>query len=591
MGDASHSGAAPPVARRSPFSPLRHGTFRAVWAATLISNFGVLIQAVGAAWLMTSLTGSAGLVALVQASTTLPIMLFSLAAGAIADNYDKRTVMLVAQSGMLAVSIVLAGWTFLGLITPGSLLTFTFLIGCGTALNNPAWQSSVRDMVSRQELPQAIALNSVGMNIARSVGPALGGMIVAAAGAAAAFAVNAISYLALLAVLLRWTPERQTRLLPPESLGAAMGAGIRFVSMSPTIRTVLFRAFVFGLAGSAVQALMPLVARDLVRGGPVTFGLLLGAFGMGAIAGGLFSSRIRQARGTEGLVRLSFIGFAGCALLTAVSSVTALTMLAMAVGGACWVLALSSFNVAVQVSSPRWVVGRTLALYQAAAFGGIALGSWTWGLVAEHFSISAALALSALVHLLAVLVGLRWVLPDDQEINLEPLNRWKEPNLGLDVQHRSGPIVVTIEYRIREEDVREFLALMAERRRIRRRDGARHWHLLRDLSQPELWTERYDTPTWLDYIRMAQRITQADASIVDRLRALHRGSEPPEVRRRIERQPISTCRRGIIRVRSMTSLLTRHNRRDGLFGAVIPSPFGFPAVDTNEPNPQYVILL
>jgi predicted MFS family arabinose efflux permease len=471
-------------------------------------------------------------------------MLFSLSAGAIADNYDKRTVMLVAQSGMLAVSIVLAGWTFLGLITPGSLLTFTFLIGCGTALNNPAWQSSVRDMVSRQELPQAIALNSVGMNIARSVGPALGGMIVAAAGAAAAFAVNAISYLALLAVLLRWTPERQTRLLPPESLGAAMGAGIRFVSLSPTIRTVLFRAFVFGLAGSAVQALMPLVARDLVRGGPVTFGLLLGAFGMGAIAGGLFSSRIRQARGTEGLVRLSFIGFAGCALLTAVSSVTALTMLAMAVGGACWVLALSSFNVAVQVSSPRWVVGRTLALYHAAAFGGIALGSWTWGLVAEHFSISAALALSALVHLLAVLVGLRWVLPDDQEINLEPLNRWKEPNLGLDVQHRSGPIVVTIEYRIREEDVREFLALMAERRRIRRRDGARHWHLLRDLSQPELWTERYDTPTWLDYIRMAQRITQADASIVDRLRALHRGSEPPEVRRRIERQPISTLQEG-----------------------------------------------
>jgi MFS family permease len=529
-----------PAARASPFSPLRHGTFRAVWVAILISNFGGLIQSVGAAWLMTSLTGSAGLVALVQASTTLPIMLFSLAAGAIADNYDKRAVMLVAQGFMIAVSVALAGCAYLGLITPWILLIFTFLIGCGTALNNPAWQSSVRDMVPRQDLPQAIALNSVGMNIARSVGPALGGMIVAVAGAAVAFAVNAVSYLALIVVLFRWRPERHPRLLPPESLGAAMGAGIRFVAMSPTIRTVLFRAFVFGLAGSAIQALMPLVARDLIRGGPVTFGLLLGAFGLGAVGGGLFSSRIRQARGAEGLVRQSFIGFAVCALVTAFSANTALTMLAMALGGACWVLALSSFNVAVQVSSPRWVVGRTLALYQTAAFGGMAVGSWTWGLLAERFSISEALALSALVHLLAVLVGLRWVLPNDEGANLEPLNRWREPSLGLEIQHRSGPIVVTIEYRIREEDVPEFLALMAERRRIRRRDGARHWHLLRDLAEPELWTERYDTPTWLDYMRQAQRITQADARIVDRLRELHRGTELPRVRRRIERQPVST---------------------------------------------------
>ena len=538
--EAAVSATQNPAARPSPFAPLRHGTFRAVWLANLISNFGGLIQAVGAAWLMTSLTGSAALVALVQASISLPIMLFSLAAGAIADNYDKRAVMLVAQAFMIAVSVVLAGCAFLGLIAPWSLLVFTFLIGCGTALNNPAWQSSVRDMVPRQDLPQAIALNSVGMNIARSVGPALGGMIVAVAGAAAAFAVNAFSYLALIVVLLRWRPEHQARLLPPESLGAAMGAGIRFVAMSLTIRMVLVRAFMFGLAGSAVQALMPLVARDLVRGGPVTFGLLLGAFGMGAIGGGLFSSRIRQVIATEGLVRLSFFGFAVCALVTAFSVSTPLTMLVLAVSGACWVLALSSFNIAVQVSSPRWVVGRTLALYQTAAFGGMALGSWMWGMTAERFSVTEALVLSALVHLLGVLVGMRWALPNTEEANLEPLNRWKEPSLSLDIRHRSGPIVVTIEYRIREEDVREFLTLMAERRRIRRRDGARHWHLLRDLAEPELWTERYDTPTWLDYMRQAQRVTQADARIIDRLRELHRGAEPPQVRRRIERQPIST---------------------------------------------------
>jgi MFS family permease len=217
---------------------------------------------------------------------------------------------------------------------------------------------------------------------------------------------------------------------------------------------------------------MPLVARDLVGDGPITFGLLLGAFGVGAIGGGLFSSGIRQALGTEGLVRLSFAGFAVCALVTAFSSSTHLTMVVMALGGSCWVLALSSFNVAVQISSPRWVVGRTLALYQTAAFGGMALGSCTWGQLTERFSISGALVLSALVHLLAVLVGLRWVLPNDEEANLEPLDRWREPSLSMEIQHRSGPIVVTIEYRIRKEDVREFLTLMAERRRIRRRDGA-----------------------------------------------------------------------------------------------------------------------
>ena len=318
-----------------------------------------------------------------------------------------------------------------------------------------------------------------------------------------------------------------------------MGAGIRFLAMSPSIRMVLVRTFVFGLAGSAVQALMPLVARDLVGGGPATFGLLFGAFGVGAIGGGLFSGHIRQALRTEGMARLSFIGSAVCALVTAVSSNTPLTMIAMGLGGASWVLVLSSFNLAVLASSPRWVAGRTLALFQMALFGGIALGSGTWGLLAERLSISEALVLSALVHLLAVLVGLRWALPDEKDANLEPLNRWKHPSLSMEIQHRSGPIVITIDYRIREEDVREFLALMAERRRIRRRDGARHWHLLRDLAEPELWTERYDTPTWLDYVRQAQRITQADARIVDRLSELHRGAEPPQVRRRIERQPVS----------------------------------------------------
>jgi MFS family permease len=523
------------MTRTSALAPFRHGIFRAVWFATLASNFGGLIQSVGASWMMTSIA-SADLVALVQASTTLPIMLFSLAAGAISDNYDRRVVMLVAQFFMLIVSVALTACTYLGLMTPWLLLTFTFLIGCGAALNGPAWQSSVGDLVPRPDLPGAVALNSMGFNIARSVGPAIGGVIVAAAGAAAAFAVNAFSYIALIVVLSRWKPKRAPRTLPPETLGIAMGAGIRYVAMSPTIRSVLLRSFAFGFAASAIQALMPLAARDLVQGGPVTYGLLLGAFGAGAVGGALLSHRLRQALAVEALVRWSFAGFAICAVATALSSSTPATMAAMAVGGACWVLALSTFNVTIQLSAPRWVVGRALALYQTAAFGGMALGSWIWGVLAQEFGAGDALLISAMAHAIGLLIGLLFALPDLDEANLDPLRRWTEPTIALDIQSRSGPIVITIEYIIRREDEVEFLTVMAERRRIRRRDGARHWRLLRDLANPEIWMERYDSPTWLDYVRHNQRITHADARIGERLRELHRGPELPRVRRMIERQ-------------------------------------------------------
>jgi MFS family permease len=504
--------------------------------ASLASNFGGLIQSVGASWLMATIAGSAELVALVQASTTLPIMLFSLAAGAIADNYERRTVMLVAQLFMLVVSVVLTIFTSLGWVTPWLLLTFTFLIGCGAALNGPAWQSSVGEMVPRADLPAAIALNSMGFNLARSVGPALGGLIVAAGGAAAAFAANSLSYFALIAVLFRWKPRSSPRTLPPERLGIAMSAGLRYVRMSPTIRTVLTRAFVFGFGASAVQALMPLVARDLVQGGPVTFGLLLGAFGAGAVTGALVSGRVRQILSVEALVRVSFVGFGLCAIVAALSSARPLTMAAMALGGACWVLALSTFNVTIQLSAPRWVVGRALALYQTAAFGGLALGSWIWGLLAEAFGPGDALLISAVAHAAGLAIGLFRPLPEFEEADLDPLRRWVEPKVALDIQPRSGPIVISIEYLISEEDVVEFLAVMAERRRVRRRDGARHWTLLRDLENPDMWIERYHTPTWLDYVRYNQRVTQADARIGDRLRALHRGPEPPKVHRMIERQ-------------------------------------------------------
>jgi MFS family permease len=543
-------------ARASALAPFRHGVFRDVWLANLGSQFGGLIQTVGASWLMLSIAESAEMVTLVQAFTTLPIVLFALMAGAVADSFDRRTVMMVAQVFMLLVSATLALCAYLQLITPWLLLLLTFLIGCGAAFNGPAWQASVAEMVPREYLPSAVALNSMGFNIARSVGPAVGGLIVAAAGAAAAFAVNTFSYIGIIIVLGRWRRPPEPRLLPRERLGMAIRAGIRYVAMSPHIKFTLLRGLVFGAGASALVALLPLIAKDLVGGDSVTYGLLLGSFGAGAVGGALIAHRLRLSLSNEAIVRVASLAFALAVAVTAVSTRLPLTMAAQLVCGAGWVLVLATFNVTVQTSAPRWVVGRALSLYQMAIFAGMAGGSWLWGVVTGELGLATALLVSVLILLGSSGLGLRYALPQTEDLKLNLLERWKEPEIALEIEQRSGPVVVTIEYRIREDDVLDFLAAMGERKRIRRRDGARHWSLLRDLSEPELWIERYDSPTWLDYVRQNQRITEDDAAIWDRIRSLHQGPDKPRVRRMIERQTSSPPPGTAPRVRELAEPLT-----------------------------------
>ena len=525
--------------RTSPLAPFRNETFRVIWAASLISNFGGLIQSVGAAWMMASISSSANMVALVQASTSLPIMLFSVAAGALADNFDRRKLMLTAQCFMLVVSIGLTLSAWYGLLTPWLLLTFTFLIGCGAALNSPAWQASVGDMVPREDLPAAVSLNSMGFNLTRSVGPAIGGAIVAAAGAAAAFAANALSYFALLYALLRWKPVIPQSALPREDFARAISAGLRYVSMSPNICKVLLRGFVFGLATSSILSLLPLIARDLIQGGPLTYGILLGCFGLGAIGGALMNARLRERFTSETIARMAFAGFAVSASVCAVSASALLTGAVLTIAGACWVMALSLFNTTVQLSTPRWVVARALSLYQMATFGGIAGGSWIWGTTADTHGAEAALLASAVVMIAGAALGLRYGLPELRSLNVDPLGRFSEPDLPLDLKPRSGPIVVLIDYEIAEGDIPEFLETMTERRRIRIRDGAGQWALMRDLENPTIWTETYHVPTWVEYVRHNQRRTHADAANGEKLRQLHRSAEPPRVHRMIERQTIA----------------------------------------------------
>jgi MFS family permease len=528
--------AIPAEHRSSALSPLRYPVFRGVWAASTVSNLGVLIQSVGASWLMIALAPSADMVALVLASVYLPITLLSLVAGAVADSLDRRKVMLAAQAFMLIVSATLAAFAWSGLMTPWLLLFFTFLMGCGTAFNGPAWQASVGDMVPRAELPGAVALNSMGFNLARSLGPAIGGAIVAAAGAAAAFAVSTVSNIALIVVLLRWRSPADTRTLPRETLGIAVAAGVRFVAGSPSIRTVLLRSAVFCIAAGALMALMPLIAKNLIGGGPLTYGLLLGAFGVGAVGGAIGNAKLREVMSTEAIVRLTSVAFAVAAAIAGVSTQLLVTMAVLLIAGAGWLLALATFNVAVQMSAPRWVVARALSIYQMSAFGGLAAGSWLWGEVAAGESVTLALLVASVVMLACAALGVWMPVAQTKELNLDLLRLWKEPNTVVPVDARTGPVVITIGYVIREADIEEFMAEMVERRRVRRRDGARSWRLLRDLADPEVWIERYETPTWLDYVRHNSRMTHHDATISERLKVLHQGSEGPTVRRMIERQ-------------------------------------------------------
>lgn len=520
----------------SPFSiPL----YRRIWVANIASQFGGLIQSVGAAWLMVQLAGSETQIALVQASVTLPIMILSLLSGAVADNYPRRTVMLISQIYMFAVSALLFLCAFMGWLNPWMLLAFTFLIGCGTALNAPSWQATVGDIVPRQTIAAAVSMNSLGFNIARTAGPALGGAIVAAAGAAAAFAVNVVSYIGIIYVLLAWKPDKPLKPTLKEDLRTAIASGVRYVSMSPPIRQVMTRAALFGIAASAPLSLLPLVARELIGGGAVTFGILSGAFGIGAVIGALSNRRLRQRFSSELILRMTISAIIAGAILIALSGWLPLTVLGLVICGAGWLLSMATMNVTVQMSAPRWVVGRALSLYQMALFGAMAAGSWITGQLAENFGVRDALLIMTAAQSLSLIAGFFRRLPQVEDLNLDLKGLWRQPDIKVPVDPRSGPVHVTVEYRILETDIPRFFAAMNERRRIHLRDGARAWALVRDLSDPEVWKEQYSFARWLDYVLHNERRTHADDASLNIVKTLHQGSWPPVIVRMLERQVAS----------------------------------------------------
>ena len=506
-----------------------------------MSNFGLLIMGVGAAWAMTRMTSSADMVALVQTSLMLPVALVSTPAGALADMFDRRKVGLAALAIALAGSLSLTVLAWLGLMTPVLLLLFCFIIGSGMALFGPAWQASVSEQVPTEALPAAVALNGISYNIARSFGPAIGGVIVAAAGSIAAFATNAILYLPLIVVLFLWRRVKEVSRLPPERMARAVISGVRYILHSPSIRIVLARTLVTGVAGGSVSALMPIVTRDLLNGGAQTYGLMLGTFGMGAVIGALNVSTLRERFGNENAIRLCVIVMGAGVIVVAMSRSPILTAGALLFAGAGWTASVTLFNVGIQLAAPRWVSGRALAAYQAAISGGIALGSWVWGGTASAIGVKGSLLVSGATLVASSLLGFWMRMPVVSGPNQQALDALADPEVRLPLTARSGPIVVEIEYRVDTAKARLFYAVMQHVQLSRQRNGAYGWSFARDIADPELWTERFHCPTWHDYLRQRSRSTESERALHLRANAFHIGPEPIRIRRMLER-PIGSVR-------------------------------------------------
>ncbi len=533
------TGPAPARGGWTALAPLRDSTFRNIWTASLLSNFGQLVLGVAAAWEMTRLASPA-MVALVQTALMLPLMLVAVPAGAIADMFDRRKIAMTGLAFSSAAALTLTLLSTAGLAGPWVLLAFCSLIGGGVALYSPAWQASISEQVPPEHLPAAVSLGSVSYNIARSFGPALGGVIVLAFGAKAAFATNALLYLPLLGAFFLWKRRHTPPRLPPERLHRAIVSGLRYALHAVSVRTVMVRSVAFGLMGAASSALTPLVTRDLLHGDAGTYGFLLGATGVGAVAGALLVSDLRERLSPETAVRIATVIVGLMVLVTGLSHHVWLTALAMAIAGAANMLTISMLNVAVQLSVPRWVAARALAWYQSSLTGGLAFGSWFWGQVTASHGVSIALIASAAGLVLLPLLGLFLPLPGTVGSDVEIVELNDEPEVALGLTHRSGPIVVEIDYRVDPADARDFYDAMLRLQSVRLRNGAFDWSIARDIGDAAGWTERFHFPTWQDYLRQRTRFTQSDLALqaaADAYNAI-RGAR---VRRRLER-PLGSVR-------------------------------------------------
>lgn len=515
--------------RASPWSPLRIPLYRALWIAAIASNIGTWMHEVGAGWLMTTLSPTPVMVALVQTATSFPALLLALPAGALADIIDRRRYLLMTQTWLACVAALLGFLTLTGMTTAWALVGLTFAIGIGTAMNLPAWAAVTPEIVPRSELPAAIALNSVGMNLARAIGPALAGFIVALAGTGTVFMLNAVSFLGVMVFLHRWKRQPAASMLPAERFFSALRTGFRFVRHHRPLHGAMIRGAAFFLFASAPWALLPLIARFQVGGGPQTLGLLVAAIGAGAVIGAVILPRLRARYSRDVLVAGATALYAAAMVGVALLTDTLALAMAMLLSGAAWIAALSSLQVAAQLALPDWVRSRGLAVFMATFMGSMAFGSLLWGSIAQHTTLQAALLVAAAGALFSARLTWRWKISGIEDLDLSPSMHWPAPVAHDTVTHDRGPVMVTIAYRVHPARRDEFLALIRDIGKGRRRDGAFSWGIVEDSGQPHRFLEYFMVESWLEHLRQHSRVTNADRILQDRVRRLLADGSEPEI--------------------------------------------------------------
>jgi predicted MFS family arabinose efflux permease len=516
-----------PERRASPWIAFRHKAFAVVWIATVVANVGTWMYNAASGWLMTSLDADPLTVSLVQVATSLPMFLFALPAGALADTVDKRRFLIISEIVITVVAAMSAVLVWLDFVNPPLLLLFTFLLGAGAAFTAPAWQSVVPQLVPKHDLAAAVASNGVGVNISRAIGPALSGVIIGALGIAAPFWMNALSNFAVIGALLWWRPpSSQGTRLPPERLTGALVIGFRHARYNPHLRATLIRAAAFFFFASAYWALLPLVARNQIAGGPELYGILLGAIGVGAVAGAFTLPAMKAALGPDRLVALGTVSTALSLILLGVTRHSALGLAACAVAGISWIAVLATLNVSVQVSLPDWVRGRGLAMFVTVFFGAMTAGSALWGQLASTLSLPAAHFIAAAGALVGIPLSWGWKLQAGTGVDMAPSMHWPAPVLTIDPQSDRGPVLVTVEYRIDPEKRDPFLRAIRALGQQRRRDGAYAWDVFEDAAEEGRFLETFLVASWLEHLRQHQRVTNADRIVQDTIRAFNAAAEP-----------------------------------------------------------------
>ncbi len=528
----------------SGFAPLKIRLFRDRWIASTVSSVGTWMQDTAGTWLMTSLTVSPLLIALMQTAASLPVLMFGLLAGATADIFERRRLLIYWQAWMLASVAILAVLTFLGHISPWALLAFTFLLNVGSAMNNPAWQAIVPELVPREFIPDTVALNAASNNLARAVGPALGGLMVAGfanvfMGAGSVFLLNALSFAGVIWVLYNWkrTPLFKSA-LPSERIAGSIMTGLRYVRYAPELRASLTRAFTFTFFVSAIWSLLAVVAKRDLNQGALGYGILNGSLGFGAVIAATLSPRIRRRFTADQIIAASTFYDVVTLLVLAYIPHPWIVIPVLMLSGFAWTSTMSTLNTSVQLSVPAWVQARALGTYLMTFQGGMAFGSITWGFVAEHTSTPIALAASAVglglsYPLIRRFHILRGPLPDhtphfSSRPAPQPVPFPADEHQEDDPIH-VGPVRVSIDYRIPPENYVEFTHAIHQLRGVRLRDGAIRWGIYRDAIDPERLNETFVMESWLDYLRSRERITAADEAIRARVRALHKGDDPPSI--------------------------------------------------------------